>query len=63
MGKNSVGNFFEDFRPGQILSHATPKTITDGDVSLYTGLYGRPICSPIFTCVCQDDRLCHGSGG
>jgi 2-methylfumaryl-CoA hydratase len=40
MSKNSPGNFFEDFRVGQIIRHATPRTITTGDVALYTGLFG-----------------------
>jgi 2-methylfumaryl-CoA hydratase len=39
-GKAKVGNFFEDFSVGQVLVHATPRTLTAGDVSLYTGLYG-----------------------
>jgi 2-methylfumaryl-CoA hydratase len=34
------GHFFEDFRLGQILRHATPRTITTGDVALYTALTG-----------------------
>jgi 2-methylfumaryl-CoA hydratase len=38
--KTFAGNFFEDFRVGQVLKHATPRTITEGDVSLYTALYG-----------------------
>jgi 2-methylfumaryl-CoA hydratase len=40
MAKNNPGNFFEDFRLGQVITHATPRTITVGDVSLYTALYG-----------------------
>jgi 2-methylfumaryl-CoA hydratase len=39
-GKTNPGNFFEDFRLGQKLVHATPRTLTDGDASLYTALYG-----------------------
>ena len=39
-GKTNNGNFFEDFTPGQIICHATPRTVTEGDVSLYTALYG-----------------------
>jgi 2-methylfumaryl-CoA hydratase len=39
-GKTNPGNFFEDFRLGQRLVHATPRTLTEGDVSLYTALYG-----------------------
>jgi 2-methylfumaryl-CoA hydratase len=40
MSKTSPGNFFEDFRVGQIIRHATPRTLTVGDVALYTGLFG-----------------------
>jgi 2-methylfumaryl-CoA hydratase len=40
MTKTNAGNFFEDFRIGQELVHATPRTVTAGDVSLYTALYG-----------------------
>lgn len=39
-GKTEAGNFFEDFRVGQEIVHATPRTITEGDVSLYIALYG-----------------------
>ncbi len=38
--KTSAGNFFEDFRLGQEIHHATPRTITEGDASLYLALYG-----------------------
>jgi 2-methylfumaryl-CoA hydratase len=40
MAKNHPGNYFEDFRLGQVIPHATPRTVTAGDVSLYTALYG-----------------------
>jgi 2-methylfumaryl-CoA hydratase len=40
VSKTNPGNYFEDFRVGQVLDHATPRTITEGDVSLYTALYG-----------------------
>src|SRR6478736_4931684 len=40
MTKTSAGNFFEDFRLGQTIRHATPRTLTGGDVSLYTALFG-----------------------
>src|SRR6188508_634641 len=40
MTKTSAGNFFEDFRLGQTMRHATPRTMTTGDVALYTGLFG-----------------------
>jgi 2-methylfumaryl-CoA hydratase len=38
--KTNSGNFFEDFSIGQVLAHATPRTVTEGDVALYTALYG-----------------------
>src|SRR4249919_1763271 len=40
MSKNSPGNFFEDFRVGQVIRHATPRTLTAGDVALYNALFG-----------------------
>ena len=40
MTKTNSGNFFEDFAVGQELHHATPRTVTEGDVALYTALYG-----------------------
>ena len=38
--KTNAGNFFEDFRLGQVIRHATPRTVTVGDVSLATAIYG-----------------------
>jgi 2-methylfumaryl-CoA hydratase len=40
MSKANPGNFFEDFRLGQVIRHATPRTISAGDVALYNALYG-----------------------
>lgn len=40
MTKSFVGNFFEDFRVGQTLPHATPLTVGSGDPSLYRALTG-----------------------
>src|SRR5215468_9576490 len=40
MSKTGGGNFFEDFRIGQMIKHAVPRTITVGDVALYNGLFG-----------------------
>ncbi len=40
MSKTDPGRFFEDFRLGQVIVHATPRTVTAGDVALYTALYG-----------------------
>lgn len=38
--KTATGNFFEDFTLGMELVHATPRTVSEGDVALYTALYG-----------------------
>ncbi|MCU0623941.1 MAG: MaoC family dehydratase [Gemmatimonadaceae bacterium] len=38
--KTKPGNFFEDFTVGATLVHATPRTVTEGDVALYQGLFG-----------------------
>ena len=40
MTKTNPGNYFEDFRLGQVLRHATPRTITEGDVALYVAFTG-----------------------
>src|SRR5579871_2066257 len=40
MAKTTPGNFFEDFRIGEVIRHATPRTVTTGDVALYIGLFG-----------------------
>jgi 2-methylfumaryl-CoA hydratase len=38
--KTNPGNFFEDFKTGTKLVHAVPRTITEGDQSLYIALTG-----------------------
>jgi 2-methylfumaryl-CoA hydratase len=40
MVKISSGHFFEDFSLGQVIRHATPRTVTAGFNVLYTALYG-----------------------
>jgi 2-methylfumaryl-CoA hydratase len=40
MTKTNPGRFFEDFRLGETIRHATPRTVTSGDAALYTALYG-----------------------
>lgn len=40
MTKTNAGNFFEDFQIGQVLRHATPRTVTEGDRALYQALFG-----------------------
>ena len=38
--KINAGRFFEDFVLGEVIQHATPRTITSGDCSLYIALFG-----------------------
>ncbi len=38
--KSNPGNFFEDFRLGQEIRHATPRTVTSGDVAVYQAIFG-----------------------
>ena len=38
--KERCGNYFEDFRLGQVIRHGTPRTVTDGDSAVYIALTG-----------------------
>ena len=40
MTKSNSGNFFEDFHVGMEIPHATPLTLSTGDISLYRALTG-----------------------
>lgn len=40
VSKISNGNFFEDFQLNQVIHHATPRTIGEGEVALYIALTG-----------------------
>ena len=46
MSKTNPGNFFEDFTLGQVIEHATPRTITEGDRALYGALYPTRFALP-----------------
>ena len=46
MSKTNPGNFFEDFTLGQVIEHATPRTVTDGDGALYGALYPTRFAVP-----------------
>jgi 2-methylfumaryl-CoA hydratase len=37
--KTSPGRFFEDYRPGEIIVHAVPRTVSGGERALYHALY------------------------
>ncbi|MGE4596834.1 MAG: MaoC family dehydratase [Methylophilaceae bacterium] len=38
---SSLGNFLEDFQHNQVIEHAVPRTISEGDNSLYLALTGE----------------------
>jgi len=40
VSKTAGGRFFEDFQMGEVLRHATPRTLNSGDASLYSALFG-----------------------
>jgi 2-methylfumaryl-CoA hydratase len=44
--KTNPGNFFEDFHVGQVIRHATPRTVWRADMSLYIALYGSRFAVP-----------------
>ena len=46
MTKTNPGHFFEDFAVGQVLEHATPRTVTEGDRALYQSLYPTRFAVP-----------------
>lgn len=35
------GRYFEDFALGEVITHATPRTLSEGDAALYQALYGN----------------------
>ncbi|GGU18063.1 MaoC family dehydratase [Nocardioides albus] len=46
MSKTNPGNFFEDFQVGQVIEHATPRTVTEGDRAAYGSLYPTRFAIP-----------------
>lgn len=38
--RQRLGNFFEDFRLGQVIRHGTPRTVGEGDIAAYMALTG-----------------------
>ncbi len=56
MSKNDPGRFFEDFRVDQMLRHATPRTVTEADQTLYIALTGSRFA------LHSSDVFAHGLG-
>ncbi|MGB0497643.1 MAG: MaoC family dehydratase [Rubricella sp.] len=47
MSKTTAGRFFEDYRVGETIAHAVPRTVTNGERALYTALY--PARFPLYS--------------
>ncbi|KCV81611.1 hypothetical protein ATO10_11882 [Actibacterium atlanticum] len=39
MAKTNAGNFFEDYKIGQVIKHAVPRTVSGGERAMYHALY------------------------
>ena len=39
MTKTNAGRFFEDYTLGDVIRHAVPRTVAEGERALYTALY------------------------
>jgi len=61
--KTNPGNYFEDFFLGQEIIHAVPRTVTTGDVALYTGLTGSRFALPSADSLAQSIGLASSATG
>ena len=39
MAKTNPGRFFEDYKIGDVIRHAVPRTVAEGERALYHALY------------------------
>jgi 2-methylfumaryl-CoA hydratase len=60
--KTNAGNFFEDFTVGQVIEHATPRTVTEGDRALYGALYPTRFAVPSSAAFAASVGLCPTDG-
>jgi 2-methylfumaryl-CoA hydratase len=56
MEKTSSGRFFEDYRLGEVIAHAVPRTISGGERALYQALY------PARHALASSDEFARNSG-
>lgn len=56
MSKTNPGRFFEDYRIGQVIRHAVPRTVAEGERALYHALY------PARHALCSSDEFAAASG-
>jgi hypothetical protein len=50
--KTNPGNFFEDFELGQVIKHATPRTVTEGGSGAVWLAVSDPVCVAVFGSLC-----------
>lgn len=58
MTKTNAGRFFEDYRVGEVIRHAVPRTVAEGERALYHALYparGAVYSSDVFASECGLD--------
>ncbi|MDZ4135836.1 MAG: MaoC family dehydratase [Paracoccaceae bacterium] len=54
--KTNPGRFFEDYRLGEVIAHATPRTVSGGERALYHALY------PARHALCSSDEFARTCG-
>ncbi|MDX5413396.1 MAG: MaoC family dehydratase, partial [Rhodobacterales bacterium] len=54
--KTSAGRFFEDYRIGQVIDHAVPRTVSGGERAMYHALY------PMRHALYSSDEFARGCG-
>ena len=57
-----AGRFFEDFIVGDVIRHATPRTVTVGDVALYPGALRQPLRGAVVRRIRAGGRLSQKPG-
>lgn len=61
--KTNAGSFFEDFTVGQVIEHATPRTVTEGDRALYGAIYPTRFAVPSSAAFAASVGLADDDGG
>ena len=57
MTKTTAGRFFEDFALNEEIHHATPRTVTEADATLYLALTGSRFVHSLLGNACAHRRL------
>ena len=57
--KTNPGRFFEDYRVGEVIRHAVPRTIAEGERALEEGIFLEPLISDASTINCCQFSTSH----